>query len=35
VTSAPLLGQDNETVYAELAGCTQEQLVQLRADKII
>jgi formyl-CoA transferase len=35
VQSAPLLGQDNATVYGELLGCTQEQLDELRAARVI
>lgn len=35
LASAPLLGQDNSQVYAELLGCTPEQLDALRADEAI
>jgi formyl-CoA transferase len=33
--SAPLLGQDNETVYGELLGCSGGQLAELRQAKVI
>ena len=33
--SAPLLGQDNATVYGELLGCSEEQLVELRGAGVI
>jgi formyl-CoA transferase len=33
--SAPLLGQDNTQIYAELLGCTPEQLEALRAEEVI
>jgi len=33
--SAPLLGQDNETVYTELLGCGPEELAKLRAARIV
>jgi formyl-CoA transferase len=35
VKSAPLLGQDNETVYAELLGCTAQHIAELRVAKVI
>jgi crotonobetainyl-CoA:carnitine CoA-transferase CaiB-like acyl-CoA transferase len=35
VCSAPLLGQDNDSVYAELAECTPEQLEELRNARVI
>jgi formyl-CoA transferase len=35
VEAAPLLGQDNARVYAELLGCTPEQLEALRAEEVI
>jgi len=35
LTAAPLLGQDNPRVYAELLGCTPEQLEALRAEEVI
>lgn len=35
IKSAPLLGQDNETVYGELLGCTADQLSELRAARVI
>jgi len=35
VCSAPLLGQDNESVYAELADCTPEQIRDLRDARVI
>jgi formyl-CoA transferase len=35
VTSAPLLGQDNKTVYGELVGCNAQQLGELRAAGVI
>jgi formyl-CoA transferase len=35
VQSAPLLGQDNATVYGELLGCTAEQLAELREARAI
>ena len=35
VRSAPLLGQDNATVYRELLGCSQEQLDELREARVI
>jgi formyl-CoA transferase len=35
VQSAPLLGQDNEAVYGELLGCSADNLVALRAEKVI
>jgi formyl-CoA transferase len=35
VRSAPLLGQDNASVYGELLGCTREQLDELRAGRVI
>jgi formyl-CoA transferase len=33
--SAPLLGQDNDTVYAELVGCSPQQLAELHGAKVI
>ena len=33
--SAPLLGQDNASVYGELLGCTPEQIDALRAQEVI
>ena len=33
--SAPLLGQDNSQIYAELLGCTPEQIDALRAEEVI
>jgi formyl-CoA transferase len=35
VRSAPLLGQDNATVYRDVLGCTEDQLVDLRAAQVI
>jgi formyl-CoA transferase len=35
VCSAPLLGQDNESVYMELAGCSPEALSELREARVI
>ncbi|MCA1644126.1 MAG: CoA transferase, partial [Chloroflexi bacterium] len=35
LASAPLLGQDNAPVYAELLGCTPEQIDALRAAEVI
>ncbi len=35
VQSAPLLGQDNATVYRELLGCTEDQLADLRHTGVI
>ena len=35
VTSAPLLGQDNDAVYSELLGCTPDQLAALRSARIV
>jgi formyl-CoA transferase len=35
VQSAPLLGQDNATVYGDLLGCTQAQLTDLREKHVI
>jgi len=35
VRSAPLLGQDNATVYGELLGCTRDQLEDLREARVI
>jgi formyl-CoA transferase len=35
VTSAPLLGQHNEEVYAEVLGYTAEQLAELREEGVI
>jgi formyl-CoA transferase len=33
--SAPLLGQDNTSIYSELLGCTPEQIDALRAEEVI
>lgn len=33
--SAPLLGQDNDSVYGEMLDCTSEQLAELRAARVI
>lgn len=33
--SAPLLGQDNDSVYNDVLGCSEEQLADLRAEHII
>jgi formyl-CoA transferase len=35
VTAAPLLGQDNATVYGELLGCSGAEIEQLRAEEVI
>jgi formyl-CoA transferase len=35
LVAAPILGQDNAQVYAELIGCTPEQLEALRAEEVI
>jgi formyl-CoA transferase len=35
VVAAPLLGQDNQQVYADLLGCTREQLDALHAEEVI
>ena len=35
VQSAPLLGQDNATVYGELLGCSAEQLAELAQARVI
>jgi formyl-CoA transferase len=35
VTSAPLLGQDTNSVFGDLVGCTQHQLEELRQAKVI
>jgi formyl-CoA transferase len=35
VQSAPLLGQDNLTVYRDILGCTEEQLAKLRDEHVI
>jgi formyl-CoA transferase len=35
LASAPLLGQDNPQVYAELLGCTPEELEELHAQEVI
>jgi formyl-CoA transferase len=35
VRSAPLLGQDNATVYGDLVGCSREQLDELREARVI
>jgi formyl-CoA transferase len=35
VCSAPLLGQDNDSVYTEVAGCSTEQLRELRDARVI
>ena len=33
--SAPLLGQDNSTVYGELLGCSPARLIELHEAKVI
>jgi len=33
--SAPVLGQDNATVYGELLGCSRGQLAELREARVI
>jgi formyl-CoA transferase len=35
VTSAPLLGQDNDPVYREVLGCSAQEIAALRAEKAI
>jgi formyl-CoA transferase len=35
IQSAPLLGQDNATVYGTLLGCSEEQLADLREARVI
>jgi formyl-CoA transferase len=35
ITSAPLLGQDNTTVYGELLGCGEERLAELHEARVI
>ena len=35
VQSAPLLGQDNATVYRELLGCSEQRLAELREARVI
>jgi formyl-CoA transferase len=35
LSSAPLLGADNEAVYSELLGCAPDKLAQLHAEKVI
>jgi formyl-CoA transferase len=33
--TAPLLGQDNETVYGDLLGCSPQRLTELHEAKVI
>lgn len=35
IQSAPLLGQDNATVYGELLGCSEQRLAELREARVI
>jgi formyl-CoA transferase len=35
IQSAPLLGQDNVTVYGELLGCSREQIEELHQSGVI